>query len=90
MPETTFTLRFPDDRVLRCYSPSLVVHEHLPPGTEHPVSEVLSRSRVALGIASSRVQERYGFPCSMAAASLQAVELAAARYAPADVVRVEA
>ena len=89
MPETTFTLRFPDERVLRCYSPSLVVHEHLPPGTQHPVSEVVSRSRLALTIASERVQERYGFPCSMAAAALQAVEQAAARYAPADLVRVE-
>ena len=90
MPETTFTLRFPDDRVLRCYSPSLVVHEHLPPGTVQTVAEVLRRTRAALGIANDRVQARYGFPCSIAAASLQAVEAAAARYTPTDVVRVEA
>ncbi|MCW2776962.1 MAG: hypothetical protein JWN17_687 [Frankiales bacterium] len=89
MPETTFTLRFPDERVLRCYSPSLVVHEHLPPGTVLPVSEVLTRSRLALRVASDRVQERYGFPCSMAAASLQAVETAVARYTPTTPVTVQ-
>lgn len=36
MPEAEVTTRWPDDEVLRTYSPSLVVHDHLTPMTSHP------------------------------------------------------
>ena len=35
MPEMTFTVRWPDGRVEDCYSPSLVVHDHLQPGRRY-------------------------------------------------------
>ena len=78
----TFTLRWPDGRVQECWSPSLVVHEHLAVGASHLVPDLLVLVRAALEEASERVRARYGFPCSAATASLAAVEAAAAGQAP--------
>lgn len=82
MPEMTFTLRWPDGRVQECWSPSLVVHEHLAVGESHLVPDLVSLARTALGEASERVRARYGFACSAATASLAAIEAAAAAQAP--------
>ena len=74
-----FDVRWPDGTAQTCYSPSLVVTDHLAVGAGYPVPEFLDRARTALGIASDRVQAAYGFPCSRAAASLAAIEAAATR-----------
>lgn len=74
-----FDVRWPDGTAQTCYSPSLVVGEHLAVGTAYPVPEFVDRARTALGVASDRVQAAYGFPCSRAAASLAAIEAAADR-----------
>ena len=84
MPETSLVLRWPDGDLQRVYSPSLVVHEHLPPGA-YEVTDLLARTRTAMAVASARVQEIYGFPCTRAAASLASVEAAAARHPSATV-----
>lgn len=84
----TFTVRWSDGRRQQCYSPSLVVHEHLEVGTRYPVADFLMRTRTALTEASERVRARYGTPCAAAAASLAAVEAAAAGQAPAASVTV--
>ncbi len=88
MPETTFAVRWPDGTRASYYSPSLVVTEHLEPGTGYPVADFVDRARTALSLASERVRARYGFPCSLAAASLAGIERTAAGY-PEGLVTVE-
>ena len=74
MPEMQFTVAWPDGGEMRCYSPSLVIEEHLAPGTSYALDDFLTRSRTALKIASQRVQQRYGFPCSRALGQLAQIE----------------
>jgi uncharacterized repeat protein (TIGR04042 family) len=83
-----FEVRWPDGSRQSFYSPSLVVQEYLSPGVEYPVADFVGRTREALGIASDRVRERYGFPCSRAAATIAGVEAAAAGFGE-GAVRVE-
>lgn len=74
MPEMHFRVRFPSGATMNCYSPSYVIEEFLSEGQSYPVSEFLERTRTALGIASERVRERYGFSCSSALDQLAAIE----------------
>lgn len=90
MPEMTFSVRWPDGRVEPCYSPSLVVHDHLEVGRTYAVEEFVRRSSDALAVASERVRERYGFACSASDASRQRIETAASAFAPDAVVEVVA
>jgi uncharacterized repeat protein (TIGR04042 family) len=78
VPEMTFTVRWPDGAEQRCWSPSLVVHDHLTVGAAYPVGEFLDRTRTALATASERVRARYGFACTAAAAQLAEIEDVAA------------
>ena len=84
MPEMTFTVRWPDDSVTPCYSPSLVVAEMLEVGRTYPVEEFVAISRDALTIASQRVEAKYGYPCSNALAQLARIESTARAFARAD------
>lgn len=92
MPEMRFIVRWPDDVMTSCYSPSLVVREVLEVGAAYPLGEFLERTRRALTIASERVRERYGSPCGQALLQLRQIEEHAERFARLDgaVVRVEA
>ena len=74
VPEIHFVVRWPDDTVTACYSPSLVVQEVFAVGASYALDDFLARSREALGIASERVRARYGFPCSRAQAELASIE----------------
>lgn len=89
MPEMTFTVRWPDGSQQRCYSPSLVVHEHLDAGSAYTVEDFVARSRDALIEASERVRAKFGFACTSAAASLADIEAVAARFAGTAYVTVE-
>ncbi len=91
MPEMHFRVRWPDDTVTDCYSPSLVVKEHLEAGRSYPLAEFVQRSATALNIGSERVREKYGFACSSALDQLRRIEDLAARFeaSPDPVVRVE-
>ena len=73
MPEMFFTVRWPDGGTTRCYSPSLVIEEHLVPGASYPVSDFVRRATHALAIASDRVEAKFGFPCSRARAASAAI-----------------
>jgi uncharacterized repeat protein (TIGR04042 family) len=66
MPEMHFVVEWPDGERQRCYSPSYVVEEHVAPGESYAVDDFVSRVARALGVASERVQARYGFACSSA------------------------
>ncbi|MDN4985287.1 MSMEG_0570 family nitrogen starvation response protein [Bradyrhizobium sp. WYCCWR 13022] len=80
MPEMHFHVRWPDDPVEACYSPSLVIKDHFVPGTTYALSDFRERSRVALTIAAERVREKYGFLCSRALGQLARIEAAAAKF----------
>lgn len=80
MPEMRFHIAWPDGREESCYSPSLVVREHLSEGTAYPLPDFMARARTALTIASDRVAAKYGHPCSLALGQLARLEAAAARF----------
>lgn len=88
MPEMTVTVRWPDGHVADCYSPSLVMHDHLAPGSTYRVDDFARRSATALAEASERVRARYGFACTASAASLERIRATAAGFAPTDLVEV--
>ena len=80
MPEMTFTVRWPDGRVEDCYSPSLVMHDHLTVGGTYAVDDFLDRSLTALGTASERVRAKFGFACTSAMATADQLRASAAAY----------
>jgi uncharacterized repeat protein (TIGR04042 family) len=92
MPEMIFDIRWPDNSAEPCYSPSLVVREHLHVGAAYPLAEFVDRCRIALQIASDRVAAKYGFPCTRAMAQLARIEQRAAAFAdtPDPVVQIVA
>lgn len=80
MPEINFKIQWPDGQQEICYSPSLVVKKYFEPGEQYTVSDFVARSRESLVIASDRVQEKYGFPCSRALGQLRKIEITAQQY----------
>ena len=88
MPEIQFRIRWPNGTVETCYSPSLVVKDFFSPGESYPLADFLQRSRTAFGIASQRVEEKYGFPCSRAAEQLARIETAAKAFASIPTARI--
>jgi uncharacterized repeat protein (TIGR04042 family) len=88
MPEMHFTVRWPDGSEMRCYSPSLVVREHLEVGHSYTVADFLVRSRAALQIGSERVKAKYGFYCTAAMDQLAEIEARAASDDPGAAVAV--
>ncbi|MGW0035444.1 MSMEG_0570 family nitrogen starvation response protein [Gordonia sp. NPDC003376] len=80
MPEMTFSVRWPDGVVQECYSPSLVIHDHLDVGGTYTVGEFRTRATTALGEAAERVRAKFGFACTSAAASAEAIGISAKRY----------
>lgn len=82
MPEMRFQVRWPDGREDSCYSPSLVVREHLQVGGSYPIPEFVHRVGTALHIGSERVRVKYGYACSSALDQLAAIEATAALYPP--------
>jgi uncharacterized repeat protein (TIGR04042 family) len=80
MPEMRFDIAWPDGLRESCYSPSLVIKDYLAENQVYDLADFLQRSRTALNIASERVREKYGFPCSRALGQLAKIETAAARF----------
>lgn len=80
MPEMRFNVVWPDGEAEACYSPSLVVREHLAPGEDYAIADFRARARAALTIASDRVREKYGFSCSRALGQLARIEAACDRF----------
>jgi uncharacterized repeat protein (TIGR04042 family) len=81
MPEIRFSITWPDGAMEHCYSPSLIVRDYFLPGTDYPIADFLVRSRTALRIASERVAQKFGFPCSRALGQLASIEAGCARFA---------
>lgn len=85
MPEMTFAVRWPDGHESSHYSPSLVMHDFLQVGERYQVADFVGRTAEALGIASERVRAKYGFACTSAAHSEEAISAAAAAYPAGEV-----
>lgn len=90
MPEMTFDVKWPDGRLQRCYSPSLVMHDYLTAGSDYTVAEFVDRSTDALHEASERVRAKYGFACTSAAGTKTEIVSAANQFAPGAMIRVVA
>jgi uncharacterized repeat protein (TIGR04042 family) len=88
MPEMRFRILWPDGVRETCYSPSLVVKEHLRVGANYEPAVFLARCRVALTIASDRVLEKYGHACSLALSQLARIEEGCAKFAGRPEARV--
>jgi uncharacterized repeat protein (TIGR04042 family) len=88
MPEMTFDVQWPDGRVQRCYSPSLVMHDYLMTGSEYTVADFLDRSVKALHEASERVRAKFGFACSSAAWTTEEITSAATKFPSEATIRV--
>ncbi|MEE4025965.1 MSMEG_0570 family nitrogen starvation response protein [Gordonia sp. PKS22-38] len=80
MPEMTVTVRWPDGQVQECYSPSLVMHDHLDVGGTYAVDDFTTRATTALAEAAERVRAKFGFACTSAAATADDITRAAQRY----------
>lgn len=80
MPEINFQIQWPDGTKQNCYSPSLVVKQYFKPGETYELAEFVQKSRTALNVASDRVKEAYGFPCSRALEQLKQIEYKASEY----------
>jgi uncharacterized repeat protein (TIGR04042 family) len=88
VPEARFTVRWPDGSVGECWSPSLVVHDHLDVGATYAVEEFVRRTVLAMDEASERVRAKFGFACTSAAATADDVRRAAAPFSPDQTVQV--
>jgi len=88
MPEMTFDVRWPDGRVQRCYSPSLVMHDYLSAGTDYTVADFLDRSSHALHEASERVRAKFGFACSSAAWTEEEISSTATEFPSNATIRI--
>lgn len=86
MPETRFRIRWPDGVVEHCYSPSSVVADHLRSSQNYTIADFMDRARRALGLASDRVEQVYGHPCSRAHAQLDALETRQAQFPDTEIV----
>lgn len=87
MPETRFTVRWPDGRTEQLYSPSTVVRDYLTAGASYPLEDFTRRCRIALEEASVRVEAKYGFRCTSADDQLARIERRVSTFTePADVV----
>ena len=81
MPEVRFRVRWPDDHVEVCYSPSTVIKEVFTPGEAYSLADFLARSEDGLNRASERVRQVYGFACSSANDQLLRIRESAASFA---------
>jgi uncharacterized repeat protein (TIGR04042 family) len=90
MPEMTFDVQWPDGRVQRCYSPSLVMHDYLTPGSNYTVADFVDRSVTALHEASERVRAKFGFACTSAAWTTAEITSAADEFPSGATIRVVA
>jgi uncharacterized repeat protein (TIGR04042 family) len=88
MPEMTFDVQWPDGRVQRCYSPSLLMHDYLSAGTDYTVADFLDRSGKALHEASERVRAKFGFACSSAAWTEEEISSTATEFPSNATIRI--
>lgn len=85
MPETHMEIRWPDQSIESCYSPSSVISEYLQAGREYPLAEFVALCDQALNEASERVRRKYGYACSAANDQNEHIKRQAARQTAGQV-----
>ena len=80
MPAVTFDIVWPDGSQDPFYSPSTVVHNYFQAGQAYALTDFVHRSQTALTLASKRVEQRYGSPCSLALKQRQRIEQKAKKF----------
>lgn len=80
MPELRFRVRWPDDSISLCYSPSSTIREALRTGQPYPLAEFVSASTAALEHGSRRVAAIYGFGCGQALAQIEDIRRRAQHF----------
>lgn len=88
MPEMHFVVRWPDETVDTCYSPSLVIKDYLTPGESYGVGDFVERTRTALNIASERVQAKFGMACGHALSQIAEIESRSSNFSASPDARV--
>ena len=88
MPAVSFDIEWPDGEVMNCYSPSTVIRDYFQVGVTMTVGVLIDTCQVALGRASERVEERFGFRCTEADAQRDAILAGAQRFDKHQMVRV--
>ena len=88
MPEVHFEVQWPDGEITRCYSPSTIVLEYFQEGQQLTVGELSQRSTEALDHASRRVEAKFGYRCTSAAAQRDAILKTAARFRETEDARI--
>ena len=80
MPELYFSVRWPDQSVTECYSPSTVIENYFLVGQRYSMDQFVELSRTALSMASERVRGRHGFACSSASDQFREIEYHAQQF----------
>jgi uncharacterized repeat protein (TIGR04042 family) len=81
MPEMRFVVRWPDDTLTSCYSPSSTIRDALELQRPYGVDEFVRVSSAALEHASRRVAAKYGFGCGQALAQINEIKRRAQGFA---------
>lgn len=80
MPAVYFSIRWPNGQEQQCYSPSTVIHDYYKEGESMSLGEFTDRARIALTLASQRVEEKFGYACSSASDQLKEINHQAAKF----------
>lgn len=80
MPEMTFRIRWPDGHEEDIRSPSTVIRHYFRAGDRFLVTEFVARARGALGAASERSADPFGFACERTTDQLTRIEQTADRF----------
>ncbi len=68
MPAVHFEVQWPDGEKQLYYSPSTVVYEYFQENQKLTLEAFAKQSQIALGVASVRVKQKFGYYCSAAPA----------------------
>jgi len=88
MPEIHFSIQWPDGEITRCYSPSTIVREYFSRDLTLTIEELVETSTRALGAAGDRVEAKYGFACTSAAAELRNIQVRAGSFSAEEKVTI--
>lgn len=80
MPELNFSVKWPDNSIDECYSPSTSIKQYLEVGKPYTLTEFVDVAQRALGHASERVEQKFGYHCSSAMDQLARIKQKAATF----------
>ncbi|MFZ4833860.1 MSMEG_0570 family nitrogen starvation response protein [Rouxiella sp. Mn2063] len=89
MPAMHFVVRWPDNSLETCYSPSTVIETYLKVNHPYTVEEFTATALQALNKASERVASKFGYACSSAMDQASAITQKAGHFSASDNVTVE-